>query len=642
MKRGSSSSNRALLVLLFSLSVPAWAADTGQFLFTNAEPLPVDAGGTVFFRVLAVNQGGETWEVGKTYLLAEIYDKNNKYLASTDRVRPSAAVAPGGNLPADIKFSVPIQYSGEYSFRVFLVHNEQRVVQSGYKSFPVTAQLEAPRQPSPSPFPVTMGGNVVFSYRNDTSPNGWQGDTSVNLSGTVNKAPFEFSANTIHSQKKDVDFRTFLLNYHASRADIGLGDVSPNFSPLSVSGGGVRGLLVKSREIGLGPAKWVIDAVAARAVEPKEGSASTDGIFERFMYGTQSSFNLPGNLMVRGNVAQVEDDQGSLSTPGPTLKPARGRTAGGGVAWAPNEALKVEGDWQYSAYQANKTSTAPAVTDIAWRTAAAYTQPRWSLSGSVSRNGSNFINLAAPGVSKDRLTYDGALMLRPRDWVTLNNTFSQSRDNLADDPAKTTSHQRAIGTNAALSFPTRTRWTLGYTLNRSYGEPRSTQDNATEGISTGLRQDWEKGGIDLSYQRSEFTDRTSAGNNLLTHTINASGNWNFSKRLSATLGEALNITKDPKDGSRLRTSTLSSSFNASLWPDRLTARGSASFTDTEDNDAASRADRQDTNLNLTMAWKALKSLELTAGGFLTEANDRINHANNKTTRGVNARVAYSF
>ena len=643
MKRPSRSIKSLLATLLAlalgPLAMPASAADTGQFLFTNAEPLPVDAGGTVFFRVLAVNQGNVTWDAGKTYLIAEIYDKNRTYVASTDRFNPAAAVAPGGSLPADLKFDVPIQYSGEYSFRVFLVHNEQRVVQSGYKSFPVTPRVGAP---SAAPLPITVGGNVVISYRNDTGPNGWQADTSVNLSGNMNKTPFEFSANTIHNQQKDVDLRTILLNAHAARADIGLGDVSPNFSPLSVVGGGVRGALVKSREIGLGPVKWVIEAVGARAAEAKEGSAATDGVFERLMYGTQSSFHLPGNLMLRGNYVQVDDREGSLSTPGPNVKPAGDLAAGGGIAWTPNEAFKVEGDWQHSAFEADKTSTAAAATDSAWRTAAAFTQSRWSVTGSVSRNGSNFVNLAAPGVAKDRLSYDGGLMLRPWDWITLNNSYSEFRDNLADDPAKTTSHQRSVGSDAAISFPTRTRLTMGYTLNRSYGDPRSTQDNKTEGMSTGLHQDWDDGGVDLSYQRSQFTDRTSAANSLMTHTLNASGNWKFGPRLSATLGESLNITKNQKDGSRLRSNTLSGSFNAALYPERLSLRGSASVTESKDNNAAAPADRQDTSLNLEATWKAAKSLDLTAGGFLTAAKDRLNPANGSTIRGVTVRAAYSF
>jgi len=637
VKRGSSSSSGALLALLLSLSVPAWAADTGQFMFTNAEPLPVNAGGTVFFRVLAVNQGNETWEVNKTYLIAQVYDKKGKYLASTKRFKPTAAVTPGGSLPMDLKFDVPIQYSGDYTFRVFIVHNEQRIVQSQDKSFPVTPQISVPEGAArPSPFPITVGGNVVVGYRNDTGPNDWQADTSVNLSGTVNKAPFELNANTIHDQKKNYDFRTFLFNYHAPYADIGLGDVSPNFSPLSVSGSGVRGALIKSREIKLGSAKWVIDAVAAQV------AAATDGVFERLMYGTQSSFNLPGNLILRGNYAQVEDSPGSLAAPGPSLLPARSRAAGGGIAWAASENLKVEGDWQYSAFEANKTSTAAAVTDNAWRIATGFTQPRWSVTGTVSRNGAQFVNLAAPGVSKDRYTHEGGLMLRPWDWITLNNSLSQSRDNLASDPAKTTSRQRALGSNAETSFPTRTRLTLGYTLNRAYGEPLSTQDNRTDGTSVGLNQAWEGGSVNFSYQRSKFTDRTSAANNLLTNTFNISGNWKFNERLSATLGETTNITRDEKDGSKLHSNTLSGSFSADLYSGRFSLQGSVSFTDTEDDDGAAPADRQDTNLNLQATLKVAKSLGLTLGGFMTASNDRITPASDTATYGVNVRTTFSF
>jgi len=645
VKRHSRSNNPLLAPLLaFVLgAVPglASAADTGQFLFTNAEPLPVDAGGTLFIRVLAVNQGSETWELGRTYLIAEIYEKE-KYVASTKRFRPKADVPPGGNLPADLTFIVPRQLSGDYSLRVFLVHNEQRIVQGSRRSFSVTGQAVPPGEENPKPPTITMGGNITVAYRNDSSPNDWQADTSVNLSGNLNETPFEFSANTIHDQKKDVDFRTLLLNVHPAFADIGLGDVSPNFSPLSVSGAGVRGALIKSREIGLGSAKWVIEAVGAEAAEAEEGTSAANGVFQRTMYGAQSSFHLPGNLTLRGNYLQVEDSQGSLSTPGPTLKPVRNQAGGGGIAWTPTENLTFEGDWQYSAFEAEKTSTASAVTDSAWRAAAGFTQPRWSMTGSVSRNGSGFVNLAAPGVSKDRFSYDGGLMLRPWDWITLNNKYSRFRDNLDDDPAKTTSHQRSLGSDAAISFPTRTRLTLGYNLNRSYGEPRANQDNKTEGISTGLSQGWEAGSLSLSYQRSRFTDRTSAANDLLTHTANASVNWKFSKRLSATLSEALNVTKDLKDGSRLRTSTLSSSVNAALHPERLLVQGSASWTDTDDDDTAAPADRQDANLNLQLTWNVSKSLGLTVGGFLTDANDKLTPANDSTVRGMSVQAAYSF
>lgn len=643
MKRPSRSIKSLLapLLVLALGGVPglAWGADTGQFLFTNAEPLPVDAGGTVFFRVLAVNQGNVTWDAGKTYLVAEIYDKDKKYVASTDRFNPATAVSSGGSLAADLKFAVPIQYSGEYSFRVFLVHNEQRVVQSDYKSFPVTPQVEAGRA---SPLPVTLGGNVVVSYRNDTGPNGWQADTSINLSGTMNKAPFEFSANTIHSQKKDVDLRTFLLNAHAAHADIGLGDVSPNFSPLSVSGSGVRGVLVKSREIGLGSSKWVIEAVGARAAEAKEGSAATDGVFERLLYGAQSSFILPGHLTLRGNYVQVDDVESSLSTPGPTLKPAGNRAAGGGISWAPNEAFKIEGDWQHSAFEANKTSTSAAVTDSAWRTAAAYTQSRWSVTGAVSRSGSNFVNLAAPGVAKDRLSYDGGLMLRPWDWITLNNSYSEFRDNLADDAAKTTSHQRSLGSEAAISFPTRTRLALGHTLNQAYGDPRSTQDNKTEGVSTGLHQEWDNGGLDLSYQRSEFTDRTTAANSLMTNTYNAVWNWTVSSRLSTSVGSILSQTRNKGVGSMLRTKTYSLSFNSTVIPNRVLLRGFGSLTDTTDDGSATRADKQDANYNLETTWKPRASLGLTLGLTGTSTHDRLASSNNKSTTGVVARVSYTF
>lgn len=633
-----------LALVLGAVPGPALAADTGQFLFTNAEPLPVAAGGTVFFRSLAVNSGNVTWAAAKTYFLVEIYDKDRRYIAATDRVKALADVAPGGNVRADLTFNVPVLYSGDYSFRTHIVHNEQRIVQSDYKTFTVTPQAGPPpgKGPSPRPRPITVGGNVVVSYRNDDGPNDWQADTSVNLSGRLGERPYEFSANTIHDQHDSLAVRTVLFNYHGAYADIGAGDVSPNFSPLSVSGAGVRGGLIKSREIGLGPVKWVIEAVGARLSKASEGTASSNGTFERMMYGTQSSFLFPHALTVRANYVQVDDLQSSIDTPGPSLTPVHNTAEGGGLTWKPAESLNVDGDWQHSSFEADKTSTAAAVTDSAWRVGAGYTRPRWALTGSVSRNGSKFVNLAAPGVSKDRFTYDSGLMLRPWDWITLNNTFSQFRDNLGDDPAKTTSHTRSLGSNAALSFPTRTRLTVGYTFNRSFGSPRSTQDNKTAGESAGLHQAWDGGSLDLNYQRSLFTDITGAAHNLLTNTYSASWNWEMGKYLATTLGEVLNDTHDQFDGSSLRTRTLSASFNGTLDPDKLFLRGSASITDTSDSDAFTKAEKQATNFNLEATWKPTMSLSLTAGGYTTVSDDALTPANDTSIRGVTLRVGYSF
>jgi hypothetical protein len=128
---------RLALAALWVLSVlpvgSVHAADTGSFLFLNAAPFPVVAGETVRFQAVAVNQGTEIWDAQKTYLQAEVYDKDKKYKGKTERLRPPADTTPGRTLTADLDFRVPVNYSGDYFFRVFLVHDDRRVIESDHR-----------------------------------------------------------------------------------------------------------------------------------------------------------------------------------------------------------------------------------------------------------------------------------------------------------------------------------------------------------------------------------------------------------------------------------------------------------------------------------------------------------------------------
>jgi hypothetical protein len=126
------------------------AADTGQFLSLTAAPQPAAAGETVRFQVVAVNQGTETWAARKTHLEAEIYDAKKKYKGRTDRFRPTADTSRGKSLTASLSYKVPADWSGQYFFRVFLVHGEKRVIQGDYRPFTVQEKPWATKEESPA------------------------------------------------------------------------------------------------------------------------------------------------------------------------------------------------------------------------------------------------------------------------------------------------------------------------------------------------------------------------------------------------------------------------------------------------------------------------------------------------------------
>jgi hypothetical protein len=634
---------RLLLPLFAALALSlvegrAFAADTGQFLFQNAAPLPVAAGETIHFQVIAVNQGSDVWETNKTFLEVEVYDANKGYLAKSDRLRPQTNIASGNTITADISFSVPLNYAGSYFYRVFLVHNDQRIIQGDYQTFPVVGKPQLPKGPQP----VTASGNILVSYREDSGPSKDLVETNASAAGQMLGRPYDFNVSAFHQGDGVLDLRSILFNYHAKSADVGLGDVSPNFSPLSVSGSGVRGALIKSKEINLGSAKWVIDAVGAQSVAPHEGSATSDGTYQRVLFGTQSSFILSHGVTLRANVAESHDLTDSLKVQGPTLAPVENQTEGVSANWDGGHGLKLDADWQLSSFNANSRSTAPAVNDAAWRLGLGLTRPKWTLTTSVTRTGTNFVNLAAPGVAKDRLTYDLGLSERPLSWLIFNEALNQYRDNLNNDPAKVVTTQRQLTSGFVATLPTKTSVNGGYSLNRVYGTPRTTVNNKTEGFTFGVTQSLSNGSLNAGYSRSEFTDITGASSDLLTNTFTQNWNWTVNPRLNTTLGVNLSGTKNKKVGSMVRNRTLSASANGVLKPAKVFAQGFVSVTNTTDDNSASRSDRQDTNLNLELTWKPTTSLSFTVGGYRTDSHDAINGANSKIVNGMVLRAGYSF
>jgi len=630
---------RALAVGVFSflIAARAHAADTGQFQLLLAAPDPVLAGEKVTFQTIAVNKGTAIWRAKKFYLQAEIYDDNRTYLARTERFRGATDVNPGQSVLANLSFELPVNYAGRYHYRVFLMNNEQRVLESDYLSFQVR---ERPVVPSAPP-PMAIGGNVILSYRNQTGPDPYVGNISLNMIGRVNDKSFLFNAYTFHDPKDSLDFYTVLLNYYGPDSTLGLGDVSPSFSPLSVSGQGMRGgqLEVKKQLGGVGVE---IQAVGGRTATSEEGNATTDGVFRRMLYGGKAEFLLPGRLSVFTNYMTSADADDSLDVPGPTLAPVSDRVAGGGMTWEFLPRVKLTGEFQSSSFKSNTLSTAAAVTDDAWRTSLAVEREKFTFNGYVQRTGTDFVNLGAPNVPKDRFTYDAGATYMPWSWLNLYSSFNQYRDNLKNNTALVTTTQRIMSNGVSFSLPSQTGFNLGYSVNSAVGDPRTAQDNETVTTSLGVTQGWRGQSLALSYQSSDFMDKTKTTNDLITTTLGTALNLSFGGRVSSSLGATMSSTEDQIDSSTQETQSFSASLNVEIVKNKLLSQVWGAMTATEDNDTVNRADRQTQNANIEFTWQVKPSTALTLGAFRNATTDAIIPANDLSSNGANARVSYSF
>jgi hypothetical protein len=625
-------------VLFFAAGRDVHGADTGQFQLIIAAPDPVVAGERVQFQVIAVNQGTEIWDPRRLYLQAEVYDADKKYRGRADRFRPATAVNPGESLLANLVFEVPVDYAGKYFYRIFLVHNDQRIIESDFRSFQVRERPLVPAKPPP----VALGGNIVASYKNETGPNDYVGNLSVNLVGRMKERSFLFNTYTFHDRTDSLDVYTVLLNYYGPWMTTGVGDISPTFSPLSLYGQGMRGGMTEGRFGAGGSVGWGFKLVGARTVESQEGTATTDGVFRRMLYGGQGELYLPGRVTLRGNYVSGSDVEDSVEVTGPTQTPADDRVSGGGATWELWPGVKLEGDYQTSAFKADEKSTAPAVMDSAWRGGLGLEFSKLIFSGYVQRTGTDFVSFGAPNATRDRFTYDGTLSVYPVSWVSLYGSFNRYRDNLEDDPSQVTTTQQIVNGGLTFTLPTQTSLNTGYSVNTAVGDPRTAQDNETVTFSYGATQGWRGQSLSATFQTSEFTDKTRTSNDLLTNTIGGALNLSRGTRLSASLGATVSSTEDQVDRSVQETRSYSVSMSAELVRNLLYSQIWGTLTATNDNDVVNRADREDTSANIELTYQLKATLALTLGAYRNATEDAVTSANDVTANGGNVRISYSF
>ena len=208
--------NKALFFILFSAVCvcPAFAEDFASLQFTVAAPDPVMAGDTVTLQTLVVNTGSSPWLKGTYYWTGEIYTlegENRKFLAQTETVSPPEDVAPGAAHGAQIPFTVPENMQGRrLLYRIFLVKDGKRILETDYKGFQVIEKEFRP----PVPQDFKIGGDVTLSYKNSSSDN-WghsQAVTAANLVGKVRQSSFLFNTYIVHTYHRPVTPTIVLLN----------------------------------------------------------------------------------------------------------------------------------------------------------------------------------------------------------------------------------------------------------------------------------------------------------------------------------------------------------------------------------------------------------------------------------------------
>lgn len=629
------------LLLTLLLASGAAAQDSASLQFTVAAPDPVMAGEEVRLQTLVVNTGSRAWPKGSYYWSGEIYTQegeSRKFLAQTESVSPPEEVAPGAAHGVQIPFVVPDNLQGRrLIYRLFLVKDGRRLLETDYKGFQVIEKEFRP----PLPRDFSIGGDVTFSYRN-SSGGGWdnhQGITSANLVGKVRDSSFLFNTYIVHTYHRPITPTIVLLNYYAPWGTLGVGDISPALTPLSMDGQGMRGVSFERSR-----GRLSLIALIGRIAAPVEPGPASGGRYARYSGGFKAGWQFTPALKVAADAVLSRDDEHSIniSTTALTIRPQQS------VVYGVNAELKFLGactlnsDYQLSAYRADLGSPAPAAAGSAWKQEVKYKGGLVGARAAVSRIDAKFSSFASPSVIPDRLVLDGELGLFPADWDTLTLSYNKYSDNLAKDPAKTTTEQVQASVANALRLFGKTTLNASLMTNTAKGKPASVQDNKTTTMNFSVTQPWSAHTLNLGYQASAFRDKTRLSHDLDTALISFNGSFRLTPKLSLSAGVVNSTTRDKIDDTTGKNNSATANFSYSLPRRSLAFQFWTTLTSATNDSPLFPSDTGSVSVNLETVWLKSQASRFTFGIGGLSKKDKLNPAVDSSEVSVLTRYNYSF
>ncbi|HAH06967.1 MAG TPA: hypothetical protein DCM05_10665 [Elusimicrobia bacterium] len=628
------------LLLLLPGVAPVWAADSASLQFTIPAPDPVQAGETLVMQALAVNTGAAAWAAGSYYWEAEIYSLEQEFLWRTKQESSLEAVAAGGVAAVSLPFNVPETAVGRRLYRIKLVKDGQTLLTSEYKPFQI---VEKPIPAAPEVVDYRIEGNVTVSFK-DQSRDRWRrpsGATTINTVGKIKESSYLFNAYLLHEPGKAVDPYILLLNLYAPWGTIYAGDVSPNLSPLSVSGQSMRGLLFEQRKGGF---FWTLGG--GQTVSSQEGTQTSNGRYARTLYIGKAAYDLLSSLTASLNVFMSADETGSLGTDprgtnyrGPTLKPQKNSGYGLSLLWTPLLKTAFQADFEKTNYQAE--AGAKGVDDTAWRAEYRMDRSLYKLKTYVMRAGPKFMSFGATSATPDRMTYDLALGFFPVSMYTLNLSANQYKDNLGGDPNRLTTTGTLATMGHVLQFKSGTGVSLNGSMNTAKGQPSTALDNQTLTMGLGLSQSIRSHNVSLGLNQSQFKDKNKIAHDLDTQTVSLSATLALPRNSTGALGLSRSAAKDKVDGSNRTTLSFSPSVSFPMRP-RWSGQVWGNMTQSKNTSQAFPADSTSMSLNSEYTWTRNPQNALTLGVGVNKNSDKVATSRTFNELVLSMRYSYSF
>ena len=647
-----------LLVMSGSAQFPATllASDNASLQLAVASPDPVQSGSEIMFQVILANNGTEKWEAGRYYFEVQIYNSDKFYLVKTARILGDQDVAPGSTALSYIPFQVPENFGGVHFYRIFMTHNEKRVYEGGYSLFSITPIAAR----APEEKPVTFGGNAVISAQSYSKTK--SNDVlrfNLNTVGQVYGRSMLFNLNTQTTKPAHSKIIQVLLTYYGPLSTLNLGDVQPNFSPLSYANSGARGMWVQM------PVKnFSTELIGVQSVFKVTGSSSParTGTFARYVIGLQEKVDLPHNFTVSADYVTGFDDKNSLSADskdsefrGPNPTEAKNDVKSGGIIWKGfSQKLSLEAQYAQSEFRQNTLGdivTTVSSQGKAMRMGIVYKGSSLTTNASLQRTDSNFIAFMAPSATADRLTLDmGLSYSRPLKLSRLGVTITLNRftDNVDNSPSKITTTQNTYLLANSLSNPK--PWPgLGtyISINQGQDNTKAALDNQTQTLGLSVNQPvGNRTNLTISVSQSQFKDLLKNSQDVTTVSesfgLTSSIGTRITLSLGASLAKATSLASRSVAAGVLDNNSYSASVNWQIRPEKLYAQFWFTLLSRSGTSSGVAQNGEDTSNNAELTYQVNSRISTTLGGSQNKTTDAITPANNTSETVTTIRVSYSF
>ena len=628
--------------IFFILASEIFAQSLAQIQIAVATPDPAKAGESVTFQIILINNETEPWSAADVKCGIEIFDSAGNYIQKTQPEGLSSDAAPGGSALFLVSFRIPETYSGRYQYRIMLDKKGQNILTSDFYEFNVKASAVEKKEEKP----YYLSGNAAVSYK-DTKIGNSQTSLSANILGRLGQKTMIFNSNAYSTPDDMLDLDTVYLSVFADRYKFSMGDVMPDYSPLSIYSLAGRGANVNYKL-----RRFELSGCYLITQKASEGSVSTNGSYERWTAGTSARVFLPADIKFKVTGAVTEDDKNSIDNPGPSNEAVSSIITAAELDWAAGTFLKMKGEYalgsnkKEASLPSGKYENAASTAAKAVRFETGLYGKKFNLKAKYQKVDPGFLNGSNPGIYPDRKGVETSFNYYPFSLISVNAGFQTSSDNLGNDPSVVTTNQKITQYGMQLTPKGLPSLSFSSNLNDVTGSSVTIINNDTKGMSYGLSYYFWGQMISANFSVSKFRNHasTATGQDVDSDGLSLTYSGKISAAISVDGGYTASNSENLYNRAKDRVTSASLGSNIKIRERmNLFLYGSKTKRESPNANDSSLKDWTDTlNGSLELTYKAKQNLSLTCGGTYEKQDETGAAPDDYTSPGVIFRMHYSF